>query len=364
MLTYLAIRELITSSEGDINQIRKHEGDIDPASETSQDIFEAILNAFNRRTSLNHGAFDGHFPSQSESDDAEAQPPEVGEKPAFVSAADTYIESEQSAADFEQLVEASCKQILKAINDPASHAAHGGYLVFAAYELVEQKHLLVALVRDKTGIAFNDALMPTEVIEVNLEQLHQAMRLNIASYLDGSDGYLSFIGTKSSGDLTHYFSKAFGCTEATPARQSTRALLQAARDFCSSKQLEDKKSEVVEEVVGYLEQQRSERQSATLNDIEKLFEPYVHADDEEGFSSFAQDAPYRVSKEFQSHRGTLTQMTRLALKDAQWQLNVNKQLLGLAGSGKAFEYDPSTQTLKIGRLSEGLIRQLQKALEE
>ncbi len=351
-LKHLAIRELVKEAEEETAQISDKGGVMDIHNGMVKNLFESLLSAFERRSSLTHGSFN--------QENEEGYP--------FISAFEKFLVNEDSPEGFETLTDAGMSQLAAAITSPSARAASGGYVIFSVYGSDRYDYMLVALVRDKSSIALNPALQPTEVIEVNLEQLHQAARINITTFKQGKDSYLSFIGSKQKGDITHYFSNAFGCTDVTPSRKSTSELIKATRDFCKQNDLGDKKEEVVEDVVSYLERQRSEKQTANLSDIENLFDAYIPPEQAETasgtFGNFANGGPYNVSHEFQPHTSTINRFAKVKAKSDSWQLDFTKKALGDTRSGKDIVFDEENGTLTLNRLPTKVMDQIRAALEQ
>ena len=344
-LQHLAIRELVKDSEDAPARITERGGIIPVQDPMASQLFETLQSAFTRRSSLTHGSFN--------QENEEGYP--------FIAAFEQFVASEWSQETFLELSDSSMAQLAAALNNPSAHTAHGGYVLFALYASDRYEYLLIALVRDKASIVFDNDLKPTEVMEVNLDQLHQAARINISTFRKKQDSYLSFIGSKDKGEITHYFSTAFGCTDVTPSRKSTGELIRAARDFCNQHDMSERKEAVVEDVVSYLERQRAEKESANLNDIENLFDAYIPPEQAETvagtFGTFANKGPYNVSQEFQPHTSTINRF-------ANWNLEISKRTLGDAASGKDIEFDEDNGRIVINRLPSKVINQLREALEQ
>ena len=351
-LKQLAIRELLKESDDAPAQISDRGGIIPVTEPMARQLFDTLYTAFSRRSSLTHGAFN------KENEDSFP----------FISAFEAFTKNEWDESNFEQLTDKSMAQLMMAINSPSAHTAYGGYVLFALYSSDRYDFLLVALVRDKSSIIFDNNLKPTEVMEVNLDQLHQAMRINISTFRKQQDSYLSFIGSKEKGEITHYFSSAFGCTDVTPSKKSTGELIRASRDFCNQHDLAEKKDAVVEDVVSYLERQKSEREPANLNDIENLFDAYIPPEQAETaagtFGKFANKGPYNVSQEFQPHTSTINRFAKVRVKSDNWNLELAKRSFGTLGSNQAIEFDEENGRVVINRLPSKVVNQLREILEQ
>ncbi|MEH6578054.1 MAG: nucleoid-associated protein [Amphritea sp.] len=351
-LKYLAIRELVKEADDTIATISDKGGPVNIHDAMAQQLFNALVAAYGRRSALTHGSFN--------EENTEGYP--------FISGFKQFINSEATEGSFVELCDRGMAQLAATLASPSARSATGGYVIFASYSADVFDYLLIALVRDKTGVAFDTDLNPTKVIEVDLEKLHQAAKINISTYREGKDSYLSFIGTKRKGDITHYFSSAFGCTDVVPSKKSTSELIRATEDFCRQHQLHEKQEEIVEDMVSYLARQRGEKQSAYLPEMEQIFDSYIPPEQAETaagtFGKFANAEPYQVSHEFQPHTSTLNAYMKVKAKADNWQLDFSKRSLGTLNSKSEIEFDDATNTLKISRLSTKVIQQIKDALNE
>lgn len=349
-LKHLVIREL-HKEEDQATVISERGGSVNTQHTVVPDMVLALNNALARRSTLTHGSFN--------KENRDGYP--------FIQAFENYLQQEQSASDFLKLADLGIAQLAAAMDAPSSRAATGGYIIFTHYQQERYEFLLVALVRNRSAISLNDQLNPTEVNEVDLDKLHQAAKINITSYRKGKDSYLSFMGTKEKGDVTHYFSNAFGCTDVTPSKKSTGDLIRATRDFCTQNGMYDEREQVVEDVISYLSRQRADKNTAILPEIEQIFEQHIpEAKTEEitgKFGRFANSEKYQVSQEFQPHTHTLNALTKLKVKADNWQLDVSKRSLGPLASGSEIEFDEDKQILMIRRLPSRVIEQIRHALK-
>jgi len=352
-LKHLVIRELIKEADEAGASISERGGLVEPDSAMAENLFEGLLSAFSRRSSLTHGSFNL---------DAEDSYP-------FISAFEAYINGDAQPEDFLQLSDNGMAELARTLSEPTATAASGGYVIFTQYGDERYEYLLVALVRDRSALALDENLRPKEIMQVNLDQLHQAARVNLTNFRKGRDSYLSFIGSQKKDDITQYFSSAFGCTDVTPSRKSTGELIRAARDFCNEHELYEQKDQIVEDVVSYLERQKGDKQTASLPEIDQVFDAYMPAEklEESGtgsFSKFANNEPYEVSQEFQPHTSTINRFAKMKAKADNWQLDFSKRSLGEMNSNKEIEFDEDSQTITLRRLPTKVVNQIREALSQ
>ena len=350
-LKFLAIRELIKEADDSVATISEKGGPLDVSDPMAQQLFNALVTAYGRRSALTHGSFN--------QENSEGYP--------FISGFEKFIKGPADEAKFLHLCDQALAQLAASLQQPSARSATGGYAIFIYYSSDVFDYLLIALVRDKTGVAFDEELNPTKVIEVDLEKLHQAAKINITTYKEDSDSYLSFIGTRQQGNITHYFSNALGCTDVVPSKKSTSDLIRASEDFCQRHNLHEKQDEIVEDVVSYLSRQREDRQSAYLPDVDKIFDGHLPPEQVEkntgAFGKFANSEDYQVSQEFQPHTSTINAYTQLKTKMDNWQLDFARRSLGHLHTNSEIEFDEQTNSLRINRLSTKVIEQLKEALD-
>lgn len=350
-LKHLVIREVMKEEEKPA-VVADRGGVVTSSTDIASQMVESLNNALARRSTLTHGSFNQENPAGY----------------PFIDAFSQYLESKQTSDAFSTLCDTGLAQLTAAIDAPSARSATDGYVVFSHYALERYEFLLVALVRNRATISLGDDLTPQQINQLDLDKLHQAAKVNITNFRKGKESYLSFTGTKETGSVTHYFATAFGCTDVVPSKKSTSDLLQAAKDFCTEHGMYDEREQVVEDVVSYLNRQRSEKLTANLPEVEQIFDQYIPPEQAEelsgSFSRFANGERYQVSHEFQPHTHTLNNLTKLKLKSDNWQADLSKKSIGMPGTGNDIEFDEENKQLVIKRLSTRVIEQLRKALTQ
>lgn len=345
----LVIRELQESEERKVN-LTPRGGVMRADSPVAADMVEALSAALSRRATLIHGSFD----------------PEKKEETPFVPAFESYVEQEPQANSFLALADVTLSDLVEKMNNRQSLSSNAGYVIFSHYQEDRYEFLMIALVRNRPTISLDNELHPTQIDEVDLDKLHQAAKINLTNYRKGKDSYLSFIGSKEKGDVSQYFAETFGCTSATPSKKATGDLIKAAKEFCSENGMKEQQEQIVEDVVSYMNRQRSEKQSAQLPDVEQIFDQYIPPEQAETltgtFGKFANSDRYQVSHEFQPHRHTLNAVTKVKAKADNWQLDFAKRAVGPANSGQEIEFDEASQTLTIRRIPSKVVEQLRAIL--
>lgn len=135
----------------------------------------------------------------------------------------------------------------------------GGHICFFAFRSRQKPFLLVAMVKERSGLTLSEDLVPTSIVEIDLSKLHQAARINLQTYLEQTSeqrgsahgdinssepeaeveveveeerAYLCFVD-KGVGRSTvaGYFIRALGCERGVSSERATKAVIRAVRDF-------------------------------------------------------------------------------------------------------------------------------------
>lgn len=110
--------------------------------------------------------------------------------------------------------------------------ATGGFALFLRYREPPNEFLLVAMLKLKAGAGISDDLGFLATLNIDLDLLNEAARINISRYQQGEEPYLTFIkGSKKAAKVTEYFRNALACQNYTNGAEQTKQLIAAADDF-------------------------------------------------------------------------------------------------------------------------------------
>jgi nucleoid-associated protein len=114
----------------------------------------------------------------------------------------------------------------------------GGFVLFLRYSVDAQDFLFVAMLKLKLGQGIDaETLDLTENLNIDLQNLHEAARINLSRWGRGEQPYLTFIKGRARNDsVSEYFRDALACTGYTDSKHHTKQLLQAANDFVDARQ--------------------------------------------------------------------------------------------------------------------------------
>jgi nucleoid-associated protein len=223
--------------------------------------------------------------------------------------------------------------------------ATGGYIVFAYYTQNQQAFVLTAMVKKKNGIKLDHQFKPESIQEVDLSKLHQAIKVNVASYLSAmecrkndipySGSYLSFISPKSNIS-SGYFISAFGCTDALPAEVSTKNALEAVVQFFEANEsVSNLKNVAHDQVIKHFEVTLTRQEkTCSIDDLNQIVNGLLPISDENNlidtFVEYANNDPFNVPDIFYTHSTVVKKAKKIRLKghDGAWVLDFDKRMLG------------------------------------
>lgn len=191
-----------------------------PIDETLEGVCRDLLALYNR-TSDSSGTF-GNNPNVH----------------VFPVRLDEYLQDELAFYDLSQAtVELIASQMA------GVRLASGGYALFLRYREPPNEFLLIAMLKLKPGAGIDeDSLALLATLNIDLDLLNEAARINITRLQADEEPYLTFIkGARKAAEVTEYFRSALACQNYTNAAEQTKQLILAADDFV--KQREDLETE-------------------------------------------------------------------------------------------------------------------------
>jgi len=197
-----------------------------------------------------------------------------------------------------------------------SFLSTGGYVLFLRYAVDGHDMLLVVMLKLKAGAGIDaDTLSLTKTLNIDLEHLHEAARINITRWTAGHQPYLTFIkGRSSANDVSEYFRKALACTGFTDSKHHTDAVIRAADEFVNARADLDDAGKQVERI----EMRRRLYECLSANPVEIpliTIAAAVHPHDPQIFVTHikakAVDGGYHIDDRFKPHRPTFQRLHRL-----------------------------------------------------
>lgn len=197
-----------------------------------------------------------------------------------------------------------------------SFLSTGGYALFLRYSIDEYDMLLVVMLKLTAGAGIDVATLSlTKTLNIDLDHLHEAARINVTRWIDGQQPYLTFIkGRSSANDVSEYFRKALACTGFTDSKHHTEALLRAADEFVNARVDLD----VVEKQVERIAMRQRLYDCLSSNQIEVpliTVAAAIYPNDPQNvvdhIKAKAVDGGYHIDDRFKPHRPTFQKLHRI-----------------------------------------------------
>lgn len=263
----------------------------------------------------------------------------------------TYVSSYLSdAAKFVKFTHVSMSRLHNKIKDAS--LATGGYIAFIHYKTDVKNYIMVVMLNDKSGTAINAATLEiNKTIHLDLSKLHFAARLNVTDWQSGdTTKYLSFIKGRGTEGISKYFREFVGCDEFTDSKRLTERLVQAVKDFGTTKNLTDEATQQLKKrCFNYCEEKRKGNETVLLEDLAN----HVWETVPEEFLSFVNDEKYGLSSGFEPNRECLRRLYRYSGKEKGLTISFDAELLG-----QRVHYNKGEQTLTIKGVPKDLKQEL------
>lgn len=258
-------------------------------------------------------------------------------------------------------------------------ASSGGYILFVDYSLPQSgRFFLIVMIKKKSGIKLSRTLEPEKLMQLDLDKIHQAARINfskLSAYMAASEhdrlelSYLSFISKKTGESASGYFIGALGCSAGIASSKATANLIKEGVGFFrSNAYLRDFANEFKENLVGYLYQQQRRGLSVKLTEVESLARGYMPADEPNIADQLSNEFVLRLNSEehaipaeFPVHKPTLTKHTHIRTKTESFELKFERAALGDSDDADIF-YDSENGRIIINSLPEDVKREIEREL--
>lgn len=259
-------------------------------------------------------------------------------------------------------------------------AASGGYILFVDYESIQGRFLLIAMLKKRDGLRLNEKLEPEELIELDLNSLYHAARINFGRYAEYEEAdadarqelnYLSFLSQSAARSAAGYFVNALGCAVGTASAAATQNLIkESVKFFRDRPNLHPNRLAFRDDMLRYLEKQKDAGESVKLSSVEAIARQYFPAEfDGEAdelaseFISHLNSEAVGVPVEFPINKSVLDKYTHVIYKAENWQLKFDRNSLGESVDAE-IRFIEKERKLVINNLSEEAIAHIRQAISD
>ncbi len=235
------------------------------------------------------------------------------------------------------------KRLMEQLKDLVSGVtlATGGYYLFVLYEDGGRRYFLVVSLKNRSGLVFDRSFRLKENRYLDLEDLHEAARVDMSGWSNGENNYLSFAKRRGDRQMTHYFVEFIGCREYQDARELSNTLATAVKRFCEDKELDDNRTRQIEQTAfQYFEALSLQAAPVHLEEAARAIWP----EDPDDFVDFVHEH-HPVTDGFMPHLSTLKKRlirVSFSLSNGRLRFSCDRDLID-----EQIIYDEQSQTLTI-----------------
>lgn len=260
-------------------------------------------------------------------------------------------------------------------------ASSGGYILFVDYSTPQHgRFFLIAMIKQKEGIRLSSKLEPEELIQLDLNRLYQAARINygkLSAYLAAHEedrmdlSYLSFVSPSSTKAAAGYFVTALGCHAGVASARATTTIISASYTFFDSREkLKGIKKQFKNKLLTYMSEKQNQGASAKLSEVEEIARQFMvetetqtvdeQADD---FTSFLNNEANSVPVEFPVNKPALNRYTYIVHTDDNWDIKIARRVISEDETAQ-IQYDRENKRLIINNIPEKLKITIEEELNE
>ena len=291
-----------------------------------------------------------------------------------------YAQLPLSDKSFLEITRSAMGELHSAAGNARARASSGGYILFVDYENVQGRFFLIVMLKKRDGLRLNEKLEPEELIELDLNSLYHAARINFQKYDEHREAdeeakqelnYLSFLSQNAARSAAGYFVTALGCAVGTASAAATKNLIQESVKFFRDRpNLFKNRLAFKDDLLRYLEKQRDLGHSVKLSEVEKIARDYFPAELEDQaddlaneFTGHLNSEAVEVPVEFPINKGVLDKYTHVLYKADNWQLKFDRNSLGEAVDAE-IRFMEQERKLIINNLSKEAIAVIRQALAD
>jgi nucleoid-associated protein len=190
-------------------------------------------------------------------------------------------------------------------------AATGGYALFVRYSSQGADWLLIVMLKLRTSTGIDESnLELTDSVSFDIDNLHEAARIDLDKWRRNDQPYLSFVKRRSQQDeVTRYFRLALGCTEYTDSKSNTDRALKAVDAYCAQQEWNPaQKREARRKTYDHFEAKKEAREPVNL----VAFSAILNDQAPDSFLEYVRENDIRVSQTFEPHRRTYSRFRRIS----------------------------------------------------
>lgn len=266
----------------------------------------------------------------------------------------------------------------------AQQASTGGHILCSAYDDdVGNTRVIVAMIKQRSGLQLDDNLVPINIVEIDMSKLHQAAQIRVGEFRqsieleaerrDDEDEeqadvtYLSFVAKRADRGSSAYFINALGCEVGVSSTKATTRLYKAVDAFFRENDELSPYLRIAKDALsGFLQQEADAHRLVTMDALQDVMDRVVrpeHAHLVRDMTQTLNGDRFKVPDGFLVSETVLRKHTKVILEGARLTLKFDRAMLGTDRNAELF-FDEDNRTLTIQNLSDEMIGRLQQTLND
>lgn len=232
-------------------------------------------------------------------------------------------------------------------------ASTGGHVFFAHFKrAADQSHyFIVAILNDELGAALNKSKEVVDALHLDIKGFRLAGRINLTTWADGGDKYLSFIKGRGQDKVSEFFKLFLGCNNSIAAVLETQKLSTALESFALSKNMdEESREEFLQTAYTVCKRYADKDTPFELEAFANELWPEAPQELSESFEASGLD----ISDGFIPDKRSLRSLVKFSGATKNWRIMFDRAAL----SNDEIEFNIETETLVIKKLPEELLARL------
>lgn len=206
--------------------------------------------------------------------------------------------------------------------------ATGGYVLFVSYNEGDRQYLIVASIKHRPGLAFDNDLNLTGSMHIDQERLHEMSRVDISEWKNGGTRYLSFAKRKlGTDDFSKYFRDFIGCDDFSSSTEMNTLVLNAVKAFGVERGLDQSSQRQLRAVVyNYFEEKSVAKEQVSLT----MLSQRINETEPEAFLTFINERheEFPISDGFDPVKSVYKRLKTFVMSDKSLKIQFDQDDFG------------------------------------
>jgi nucleoid-associated protein len=326
-----------TVNKGDGGFVVDDRKEVLEVGETVQRLIDQLAKIYAAKTGKSHGRFE---------EDAENYPVSKFLEDYF----------QKGSSDFVSTTLNMAKSLRKSVQGTAST---WGHVFFAHFTRVTDKtdFFIVAILNDELGAALNKSKEVVDALHLDIKGFRLAGRVNLSSWAEGADKYLSFIKGRGQDKVSDFFKLFLGCNNSVAAVLETQKLGKALEEFVQSKEMsENQREEFLRSAYSICKRYADKDLPFEV----KAFANELWPESPEDLSDIFEGSGLDISDGFIPDKRSLRSLVKFTGGSKNWQITFDRAAL----SNGEIEFDKESEALVIKKLPNELLARLRMEVSQ